>query len=207
MFPANDPASIRCSQSPAYFPVSVGGSPALYFGADQAEWESLYLKHMSEPSLYQCQAKGSDPELRFLWDRSLSSPIAARLLIHHDGRGTLYVHTLAHPAAVPFPEPEIDGKLVPGDVWYRQTLEKQVQLTKAQVRHVLRLADELSFRSDRMDPMNATTDGSDWIFETEESGRYRIVDFRNHQPGAARELGLYLVIDMGGIQLQRTEIY
>ncbi len=185
----------------------MNGVPPLYFGPDQATWESLYLKHMGEPSLSQCQTNGGEAELRFLWDRSLSPPIAARLVVHHDGTGTLFIHMLAHSAGVPLLEPEIEGKTVPEDVWYRQTLEKRVQLTTGQVARVVHLAGKVSFESDRTDPKKITTDGSDWIFETQEAGRYRVADFRNYPPKSARDLGLYLVADLGGIRLQPSEIY
>lgn len=204
-FPVNDAASIPCSQDLSYFPAFIQGEAPLHFGTDQAEWESLYLKHMGEPSLYHCPARGSEPELRFLWDRSLSPPIAVRLVVHRDRTGTLFVHMLAHPGTVPLLEPEVNGKTVLDEVWYRQTLGRQIEVTRGQVNRVLQMASGIRFRTDHSAPF--TTDGSDWIFETEELGSYRVVDFRNDPPENARALGLYLVMTLGGVHLRKGEIY
>lgn len=195
--------SVRCSQGSNYFPSSIGGSAPLNLGADQAKWESMYLRHMGEPSLYHCAKPGTGAALRFLWDRSLSSPIAARLVIHPNRTGTLYLHMLAHATRPPAPAP--GGKSVSSDDWYRQTLCRQKSITREQVNRVVRMVNEIHFATDHSVPQ--MNDGSDWIFEIEEAGHYRVVDFRNKPPDVARKLGLFLVTDLGGITLDSRAIY
>ena len=141
--------------------------------------------------------------LRFLWDRSLSAPIAARLTVHQDGKGTLTVSMLAHNGLMPPPSPK--GKPITETTFYQRTVAREVPLTANQVSHALDLLTHIRFVTNRNVPN--TTDGSDWIFETEEAGRYRLVDFRNEPTPSAKELGLYLVRDLGQISLPQDAIY
>ena len=135
--------------------------------------------------------------LRFLWDRSLSAPMAARLTVHQDGKGTLTLKMLAHSGLMP--PFSTKGKPVTETSFYQRTVAKEVPLTANQVRHALDLLTQIRFVTNRSVPN--TTDGSDWIFETVEAGRYRLVDFRNEPTPSAKELGLYLVRDLGQISL------
>src|ERR1039458_10423712 len=85
-------ASKSCSSLSAYFPLPDTGTGNLFYGTDQAEWEGNLLQHMKEPALYACPSSlDTQPVYRFLWDRSLSKPIAVRLTVHADGSGTLFV--------------------------------------------------------------------------------------------------------------------
>lgn len=194
---------IICSQSAPFFPGSIGGAAPLFFGTDQAEWESMYLQRMQEPSLYRCPGSRSDADLRFLWDRSLSPPIAARLVIHQNRTGTLFLHMLAHPAMPPPPPP--GGKSISADDRYQQTLDRQISITREQAQRVVQMVSNIDFTTNHSGPQ--TTDGSDWIFETEEAGHYQVVDFRNNPPDGARKLGLFLVMDLGGLTLEHSAIY
>jgi hypothetical protein len=94
---------------------------------------------------------------------------------------------------------------VSADDWFQQTQNRQISVTREQVSRVVQMAEVLHFVADHSGPQ--TTDGSDWIFEIEEAGRYRVVDFRNTPPEAAKKLGLFLVTDLGGVKLERSEVY
>ena len=203
VFQVDNSVLISCSEPGVYFPSFQTGETGFFWGNDQADWETHTLQHMGEPSLYSCEPK-QKPTLRFLWDRSLSAPIAARLIVDRNGKGTLIVSMLAHNGSMP-PPPLPDEKPETEASFYRRTLAKEVPLTADQVRHALDLLTRIHFVTDRKVPN--TTDGSDWIFETEETGRYRLVDFRNRPDPAAKELGLYLVRDLGHISLPEGEIY
>jgi hypothetical protein len=198
VFASADPNALPCSKSAGYFPKGV-----LFFGDDQGEMDSGYLRLMGEGSFYQCPAAGTEPVLRFLWDRSMSPPISVRLSVHPDGSGTLLIRMLAHPA---FPPPPAPGeRAIDPRIWYQRTLDRRKNIKSEKVDKVLALVGRIAFITNHGGPV--TTDGSDWIFETEEAGSYRVVDFRNEPPQTAKTLGLYMVRELGGLALSENEIY
>ena len=195
-----------CSTKNEYFPPpgSTWSGSGLHWGADEEEWESNLLHHMREPSLYACSAATDEPVYRFLWDRSLSEPIAARLTVHKDGTGTLTIHILANNGIQPPPEP--GQPPITQDQWFRIKSEQQIAVTPEQAKHALALLDGINFWN--VDPNKGeTTDGSDWIFESKVEGRYRLVDFRNQPSKIAKDCGLYLVLGLGKLAISTDEIY
>ncbi|HTW44411.1 MAG TPA: hypothetical protein VMD58_02605 [Acidobacteriaceae bacterium] len=158
---------------------------------------------MHEPSLYACIPATTEPVYRFLWDRSLSEPIAARLVVHNDGSGTLNVKMLAHGTMLPASESGM--KPVSQDEWYQIKLDREIEVTHAEVRHALDLVNQVTFV--KQNDSNETTDGSDWIFESKVKGKYRLVDFRNTPSTPAKELGLYLVLDLAKLPIPNDAIY
>ena len=199
-------ASTPCSSLPEYFPAPNSGTGELFYGSDQAEWERNYLQHMKEPPLYACGSQFDTQSVyRFLWDRSLSKPIAFRLVVHPNGAGTLYVRELAHCCMIP---PAKRGeKAQTWDEWLTLQTEKTVDLNIDQTRQVTAQFQTVFHQPFDLNPFGNTTDGSDWIFESRVDGRYRLRDFRNVPPEPARRLGLYLVRDLAGIQITQGEIY
>ena len=195
---SSDPNARSCSHNDEYFPKG-----SLSWGDEQIAWETQYLQMMGESSLYRCPVAGAEPTVRFLWDRSLSRPIAVNLSIHPDGTGEVGVRMLAHGGMLPpllLGQKEIESK-----VWYQRTIDQRKAVGKEQVNKVLSLLGGVVFLTDHNGPN--TTDGSDWIFETEEAGRYKVVDFRNTPPEAARTLGLFMVRDLGGVPVSDREVY
>jgi hypothetical protein len=199
-------SSAPCSVSGTYFPpLTEQRTGGLHFGSDQAEWETNYLKHMGEPSLYICGTASAEPEYRFLWDRSLSEPISVRLMVHADGSGTLFVRMLEHGGMLPPVEP--GKKEMTWDEWLKLKLDRRIDLTVAQVQHVLDLFSQIEFRAGTQKTPGETTDGSDWIFESHVAGRYKLIDYRNEPSRAARECGLFMVLELGKVPVPAGAIY
>jgi hypothetical protein len=196
-----------CSNSGEFFPSGQAGlhGPGLFFGDFQVQWESDFLKRMHEPSLYACAASSDDAEYRFLWDRSLSRPIVARLTVHKDGKGILTIRMLAN-AGIPPPPPRGKKKSVSPDEWYRVVLDRQIDVPVDQVFHASKLFQLIKFVDDNPGSRN-TTDGSDWIIESREGAKYRLVDFRNGYSDTAKDFGLYLVRDLGKVEISGGAIY
>lgn len=199
-------ASIPCSSLPEYFPFPNSGTGDLFWGTDEAEWEGNYLQHMKEPSLYTCGTVfNTQPQYRFLWDRSLSEPIAVRLQVHPNGAGTLFVRELANGGMIPPPMP---GKKAPTwDEWFTLKTGKTVEIDVNQTQQITHLFDAVFQIPFDPNPIGNTTDGSDWIFESRVEGRYRLRDFRNVPIEPSRTLGLLLVRDLGSIPIQPEAIY
>jgi hypothetical protein len=194
-----------CSSKGEFFPPvdlqeTISG---LNFGIQQEVWESDFLRRMHEPSLFVCNSGNDDATYRLLWDRSLSEPISARLVVHPNGAGTLILRMLAH-AGPPVP-PRRGQKPISLDEWYKLTLDREVTLNHEQVSRALMLFQRIRFKDESND--KNWLDGSDWIIESKINGKYRLVDFRNGHSQAARAFGTYLVLDLGGIKLPPGAIY
>lgn len=194
-----------CSSQGDFFPPveleqTISG---LNFGIQQEAWESDFLRRMHEPSLFVCGQENDEAAYRLLWDRSLSEPISARMVVHQSGTGTLFVRMLAH-AGIPMP-PRKGQKPVSLDEWYRLVLDREIPLSREQVSQALMLFQRIRFKDESSD--HNSLDGSDWIIESKVNGRYRLVDFRNGHSQAARDFAAYLVFDLGGIKLPSKAVY
>lgn len=199
-------ASTSCTSLPEYFPLPNSGTGNLFWGSDEAEWERNYLQHMKEPPLYACGSSlDTQPVYRFLWDRSLSKPIAVRLTVHPNGAGTLIVRELAHCCLMP--PPRRGQRAQTWDEWLTLENDRTVDLKVDQTRQLTSMFDSVFHHPFDPNPIGNTTDGSDWIFESRVQGRYRLRDFRNVPPESARTLGLLLARDLAGIPIQAQEIY
>jgi hypothetical protein len=199
-------ASTSCSSLPEYFPRPNSGTGELFYGNDQADWERKYLQHMKELPLYACGSSlDTQPVYRFLWDRSLSKPIAVRLEVRPDGAGRLFVRELAHCCLMP--PPGKGEKAQTWDEWLTLDTDRAVDLNVDQTRQITSQFDTVFHRPFDLNLTGNTTDGSDWIFEYRVQGRYRLRDFRNVPPESAKALGLLLVRDLAGIPIQENEIY
>lgn len=199
-------ASTHCSSLPEYFPRPNSGTGELFYGSDQAEWERNYFQHMKEPPLYSCGSQfDTQPVYRFLWDRSLSRPIAARLVVHPDGGGTLFVRELAHCCMIP--PPKCGERAQTWDEWLTLDRQMTIDLSISQTKQVTSQFQTIFNQPFDPNPIGNGPDGSDLIFESRVHGRYRLRDFHNVPPQSAKILGLHLVRDLAGIQLSQGEIY
>jgi hypothetical protein len=201
-----DRGSIACSAGTEYFPpITENGTGGLFFGADQAEWETNYLRHMNERSLYACGQANAEPEYRFLWDRSLSEPISVRLVVHANGSGTLFARELKHGGLLPPVPPGKKGKT--WDEWLIVKLDQQTEVTPDQVERARSLFNQIDFGRYVAGPEGLTTDGSDWIYESRVSGRYRLIDFRNKPSNVAKQAGFFMVFDLAKISIPSNAVY
>jgi hypothetical protein len=198
--------SVQCSPLLKYFPFGgETGAGSLFFGQGQADWEGRLLAYLKEPPLYSCGVIDNSDEYRFLWDRSLSEPIAVRLAVKPDGSGKLFVRMLEHGGLLP--SVEAGEKYVAPDEWYKLKLDRQVDLSVEQVRQLTDMFRVVFHLPDNPRHVGETTDGSDWVFESRINGRYRVKDFRNKQPEAARTLGLLMALTLGQVPLTKDQIY
>ena len=182
----------RCSNITEYFPPA--GTPwttGFHFGDEWGESVSQILKMMHEPSLYWCEAGVPDAQYRFIWIRSFNDPIAIRLSVHANGTGTLFIHSLKGWMAGYPPKPGINSTR---------------EITSDQTKHALELFKQIDFMDKRNRFDISSTDGSNWIFEANEGGRYQLVEFRDPTPEAQR-FGLYLMLDLAKLPLTKDEIY
>ena len=127
-----------CSSKGEFFPPvdlqqTISG---LNFGIQQELWESDFLRRMHEPSLFVCNSGNDDATYRLLWDRSLSEPISARLVVHPNGAGTLTILRMLAHAGPPMPARK-GQKPVSLDEWYKLILDREIQLSREQVSQAL----------------------------------------------------------------------
>jgi hypothetical protein len=105
------------------------------------------------------------------------------------------------------PPPERGQQAMTWDDWLTLDTDRTVDLDVDQTRHLTSQFDAVFHHPFDPNPIGNTTDGSDWIFESRVQGRYRLRDFRNVAPEAAKTLGDLLVRDLAGIPIQAQEIY
>jgi hypothetical protein len=109
-------------------------------------------------------------------------------------------------SGIPPPPPRGKKKSVALDEWYRVVVDRQTDVSSEQVSHALELFHLIRFIDDEPGSRN-TTDGSDSIIEERDGGHYRLVDFRNGYSEPAKNFGLYLVRDLGKVDVSGGAIY
>jgi hypothetical protein len=109
-------------------------------------------------------------------------------------------------SGIPPPPTRGKNKSVSLDEWYRVVLDRQIDMSTDQVSHALELFRRVKFADDNPGARN-TTDGSDWIIEERDGAKYRLVDFRNGYSEPAKDFGLYLVRDLGRVEISGDAIY
>ncbi len=181
-FPADD--------RPRYFPkgvFSVGKADGDFTG----RWYAQQLRALKEPSLSDASVS-SESVYRFTWLRSFHHPIAVRITVHADGTGTLTTK-MADGA----------GGYKPGNLITNATRT----LGAREVQHVLDIVDRMGFW--RMPPEQETSglDGAQWIFEGSSRRAYHVIDRWSPTEGALRELGLYLALTLGKLDVDAKTIY
>jgi hypothetical protein len=81
------------------------------------------------------------------------------------------------------------------------------EISVTEVRHMIELIDTMGFW--RMTSVTGPSypDGAEWIFEASVRGKYHVVDRQSPQDGPLRELGLYLVLTLGRLDVPADAIY
>jgi hypothetical protein len=148
-------------------------------------WYSDILAQLDEPSLCELSNDRAGRAYRLLYLPSFDFPIAVRLEIARDGSGEVHVKRhLGFSAVRP-------GELVE----YRRIL-----IEPQSVDCFLREVDIGSFWLLPTEVEACGLDGSHWIIEASDQGRYHSVHRWSPSSGAVRTLGLRL-LQMGGVEL------
>ena len=174
-----------------YFPKASLGNSA----GDQLkyEWYTAQLSALQEPSLFSMAADPAAEAYRFTWLRSFHHPIAVRLTPQPDGTGVLTVKSASGA-----------GGFRPGVLSQNTSLP----LTRKQTQRFLLRLQQLKFWS-LPNPVNDQkgTDGSQWIMEGVNKGRYHVVDRWTPRSGPVRELGEMLAFELAKLTIPKSEIY
>jgi hypothetical protein len=163
-------------------------------GGFLAGWYAHQLRALQEPSLLEKPAAGVESIYRFTWLRSFDHPIAARVVVHGDGIGTLAARMA-----------DGRGGYGPGKLVTSTTRG----IGPKEVRHILSLIVSMDFWKMPTEPAPYGTgcDGSEWILEASRRGEYHVVDRWSPDTGPLRELGLYMVRTLGKIDVPSNRIY
>jgi len=178
-------------QNPRYFPVGVFASVKSDDGNFKARWYAEELRGLKEPSLSEPASSG-ESIYRFTWLRTFHHPIVVRIAIHASGTGTLTVR-MSDGAGGYAP-----GKLI---------LNSAREISMTEVRHVLDTVDAMNFWQMPPSAGPLYLDGAEWMFEASVRDKYHVVDRQSPQDGPLRELGLYLVLTLGGLDVPADTIY
>jgi hypothetical protein len=164
-------------------------------GADafKAKWYTEQLKALGEPSLFEAKQDSSVQTYRFLWLRSFHRPVAVRVQMHADGSATVLTK-MANGA----------GGYKPG----RLFVDKTELAPGDKVKKLTDKIQSLRYWSlPERDPKRQGTDGAQWIIEGVDHGSYRLVDRWSPDNGPVRELGLYFLHQLSGLDLKKEPIY
>jgi len=159
----------------------------------KSDWYSAQLSALQEPSLYQMIKSANAESYRFLWLRTFHHPVAVRIDVNPDGTSLL------------------TAKMASGTGGYRPgTIAENHSkvLSKEQTSAFLLQVKASKFWEAR-NPVNDQrgTDGSQWIIEGVERGRYHVVDRWSPTSGVARQLGFMMAFDLANLEIPKSEIY
>ena len=189
------PGDFTPDENPRYFPVGVfaeGKSD----GSSSARWYARQLRALQEPSLSESVVTGVESVYRFTWLRSFHHPIAIRITVHPDGSGKLTAKMT-----------DGAGGYRPGRLIANSTREVGVK----DVQRLLKLINTMRFwqmppeAPARGDVVNL--DGARWILEASRHGDYHVIDRWSPPKGPLRDLGLYLALTLGRLDVPPKTIY
>ena len=156
-----------------------------------AHWYTEALIAMNEPPLANDAPSDSQPIYRFLWLRTFHHPVCARLAIH-GATGTVVLKTASGA-----------GGYQPGEL----VLNRTVEVSESEVQHFQNLLAAIDFWKTQPHSDRNGCDGAQWILEGKVSDRYRVIDRWMPKDGPLRELGLYLILTLGKLDISAKEIY
>lgn len=161
---------------------------------DCERWYVPHLRAMHEPSLWELSKKQSGETYRFLWLRTFHHPVSARLLVASDGSGELVVKVLSG-----------QGGYKPGHLIHNRT----IKVDKEAVDHLLELLGKADFWNAPTEQENGVVgcDGAQWIMEGAKGGQYHVVDRWSPEEGPYRKAGLFLAINLGGLNPRYSDVY
>lgn len=162
-------------------------------GDFKSQWYSWQLRALKEPSLLQLSKDTASRCYRFLWLRSFNHPVAIRINIRADGTGVLTTKVASG-----------EGGFRPGAL----ILNESRPLTSEEARSFLAQIKKTDFWN-LPNPVNdqTGTDGSQWVIEGVEHGRYHVVDRWMPKAGPIHELGVTLAFKLAKLKIPQNEIY
>jgi hypothetical protein len=158
-----------------------------------SHWYSGQLEALQEPSLFEKSKRTAETSYRFLWLRTFHHPIAIRVDMQNDGTAILTTKVASGAGGYN------PGKLV---------TNKTRPLTKS----------ELSTITSRIETSNFWTipsysrdqggaDGSEWVIEIAEHGKYHLVSEWTPKDGTIHELGEVFLFDLAKMTDPKSEVY
>ena len=169
--------------------------PADSFGKDKfvEDWYTQQLAALEEPSFLPLIQVSTQTEYRFLWLRSFHHPIVVRIEVLPDGTGILTTKTGGGA-----------GGYQPKAIIQNQSSK----LTSLQIQQFQNLLKKVSFRS--LSTTSSTgeivCDGSEWVIEAVDSGRYHVITRSSPSRGAAYDIGM-LALKLADIHVPANEFY
>ncbi len=165
--------------------------PAAMVDQFRAQWYARFLDAYREPSLWERSKKSLDKSYRFTWLRTFHHPVVIRVDVRPDGICELTAKVGLG-----------SGGYDPGMLIQNDTRP----LTKQQSESFLNRIASRFWNAPKEDTKPGGLDGSQWIIEGVENGRYQVEDRWSPDTGPIRELGLEM-IGLAGLRIQSEEIY
>jgi len=157
------------------------------------DWSSRELTALHEPSLLTESASPSARSYRFLWSRTFHHPIAVRLELKPDGTSTLTTKITTG-----------EGGYSPGHL----VTNTSKSLTKQQTDSFLHKVNADNFWSlPAVTKEQTGADGSEWIIEGVNGGKYHLATAWSPTEGPIHDLGIALAFELAGLQFPKVEIY
>jgi hypothetical protein len=157
------------------------------------DWYSRQLTALHEPSLLTQSKIPSTQSYRFLWLRTFHHPVAVRLEVKADGTAILTTKIASG-----------TGGYSPGHL----VTNTSKSLTKQQADAFLHKLDADKFWNLPSPPKDADgNDGSQWIIEGVEGGKYHLATQWSPKQGPIHDLGTTLAFELADLQIPKAEIY
>jgi hypothetical protein len=184
-------ASLSAAQT-TYFPHRAFASDARY-NKFVNDWFSAQLTALDEPSFLSRSKNSSEQSYRFLWLRTFHHPVAVRLELKRDGTSTLTAK-IASGA----------GGYAPGHL----VTTTSKSLTKQQTDFYVHKVNADNFWTlPAVTKEQTGTDGSEWIIEGVNGGKYHLATAWSPTQGPIHDLGVALAFDLAELQIPKAEVY
>jgi len=165
--------------------------PATMVDQFRAQWYGRFLDAYREEPLWERTKNTLDQTYRFTWLRTFDHPIVIRIHVSPDGICELTVKVGLG-----------SGGYDPGMLIQNETRP----LTKQESESFLNRIASTFWNTPKEDTKPGGLDGSQWVIEGVENGRYQIEDRWSPKSGPIRELGLEM-IGLAGLKMPKDEIY
>jgi hypothetical protein len=165
--------------------------PATMVDEFRAQWYGGFLDAFNEPSLWERSQKSPDQSYRFTWLRTFDHPVVIRIDVRPDGIC------------------ELTGKVGLGSGGYDPGMlirNDTRPLTKQQSEWFLNEVALKFWTAPQVQAKPGGVDGSQWIIEGVENGRYQVEDRWSPDTGPIRELGLAM-IGLADLGIPNEKIY